>query len=60
MTVAERRLLTETIELAGRQASSRVVFGPHETNLGDDRALGSRHAAYDAARAAGGAGNSIT
>ena len=60
MTVAERRLLTETIELAGRQASSRVVFGPHETNLGDDRALGSRHAAYYAARAAGGAGIIIT
>lgn len=42
--------------LAGRRAPSRVVFGPHETNLGDGRALSDRHVAYYEERAAGGAG----
>ena len=37
-------------------AVSRVMFGPHETNLGDGRALSDRHVAYYARRAAGGAG----
>ena len=41
----------------GRQvAPSRLVFGPHETNLGQGRALSDRHVAYYARRAAGGAG----
>ena len=35
---------------------SRVVFGPHETNLARGRAIGARHVAYYARRAAGGAG----
>lgn len=35
---------------------SRVMFGPHETNLGDGRALSAAHVAYYARRAAGGAG----
>jgi 2,4-dienoyl-CoA reductase (NADPH2) len=39
---------------------SRVVFGPHETNLGRGRALSERHVAYYAARAAGGAGVVVT
>lgn len=39
---------------------SRVVFGPHETNLGRGRALSERHVAYYAARAAGGAGVIVT
>jgi mycofactocin system FadH/OYE family oxidoreductase 1 len=37
-------------------APSRVMFGPHETNLGDGRCLSVRHDAYYARRAAGGAG----
>jgi 2,4-dienoyl-CoA reductase (NADPH2) len=41
-------------------APSRVVFGPHETNLGRGRALSERHVAYYAARAAGGAGVIVT
>lgn len=41
-------------------APSRVVFGPHETNLGDGRALSDRHVAYYARRAAGGAGIVVT
>ncbi|WFR73847.1 hypothetical protein P9209_10160 [Prescottella defluvii] len=48
--------LTEQITLAGRTAPARVLFGPHETNLGDDRALSPRHVAYYARRARGGAG----
>ena len=52
--------LTEPVTLAGRTAQSRVVFGPHETNLGDRRALSARHVAYYQRRARGGAGVIIT
>lgn len=48
--------LVEPIEIGPRTAPSRVVFGPHETNLGYDRSLSDRHVAYYARRAAGGAG----
>ncbi|MFW3172669.1 mycofactocin system FadH/OYE family oxidoreductase 1 [Geodermatophilus sp. CPCC 206100] len=46
--------------LAGRTAPSRVLFGPHETNLGRGRALSDRHVAYYARRAAGGCGVLVT
>jgi len=46
--------------LAGRTAPSRVLFGPHETNLGRGRALSERHVAYYARRAAGGCGVVVT
>ncbi|WP_199430484.1 mycofactocin system FadH/OYE family oxidoreductase 1 [Qaidamihabitans albus] len=52
--------LTEPAELAGRTAPSRVLFGPHETNLGRGRALSDAHVAYYARRAAGGAGIVVT
>ncbi|GIF52686.1 mycofactocin system FadH/OYE family oxidoreductase 1 [Asanoa ferruginea] len=52
--------LTDPVNLAGRRAPSRVLFGPHETNLGRKRAISDRHAAYYAARAAGGAGIIVT
>jgi len=52
--------LVEPIELAGRRAPSRLVFGPHETNLGRRRGIGDRHVAYYRARAAGGAGIVVT
>lgn len=39
-----------------RIAPSRVMFGPHETNLGDRRALSNRHVAYYERRARGGCG----
>ncbi len=52
--------LVDPVAVAGRTAPSRVVFGPHETNLGEGRALGPRHVAYYAARAAGGAGVLVT
>ncbi len=37
-----------------------MLFGPHETNLGDDRGLSPRHVAYYARRARGGAGIVVT
>ncbi len=52
--------LTEPVAIAGRTAPSRVVFGPHETNLGRGRALSDRHVAYYGTRAAGGAGVVVT
>ena len=48
--------LTEPLPLAGRTAPCRVLFGPHETNLGHRQELSPRHVAYYARRAAGGAG----
>ncbi len=48
--------ITDPLSIRGRLAPSRVMFGPHETNLGDDRTFTARHAAYYARRAAGGAG----
>jgi 2,4-dienoyl-CoA reductase (NADPH2) len=51
---------TDPVTLGAREAPSRVVFGPHETNLGTDRALSARHVAYYEARAAGGAGVLVT
>jgi 2,4-dienoyl-CoA reductase-like NADH-dependent reductase (Old Yellow Enzyme family) len=52
--------LTDPVTLAGRTAASRVVFGPHETNLGQRRALSPRHVAYYLRRAQGGAGVIVT
>ncbi|MFE0201110.1 mycofactocin system FadH/OYE family oxidoreductase 1 [[Kitasatospora] papulosa] len=43
-----------------RTAPSRVMFGPHETNLGKGRSLTRRHVAYYERRAAGGAGLIVT
>src|SRR6476661_6570380 len=52
--------LTEQFTLAGHDVPSRVLFGPHETNLGDGRALSPRHVAYYERRARGGAGVIVT
>ncbi|MQA84844.1 MAG: mycofactocin system FadH/OYE family oxidoreductase 1 [Streptosporangiales bacterium] len=43
-------------QLRGRTARNRVMFGPHETNLGRRRTVSDRHVAYYRRRAAGGAG----
>jgi 2,4-dienoyl-CoA reductase (NADPH2) len=51
----DRRLL-EPLRLGSRTARNRVVFGPHETNLGRGRSLSERHVEYYRRRAAGGAG----
>lgn len=48
--------LLEAMALRDRMAPSRVMFGPHETNLGWDRSISERHVAYYERRAAGGAG----
>lgn len=56
MTVA----LTEGIGIGTTRAPSRVLFGPHETNLARDRDISDRHVAYYVARAAGGAGVLVT
>lgn len=53
-------MLTDPFPLGSFLAPSRVLFGPHETNLGRDRSLSERHVAYYAARAAGGAGIVVT
>ena len=48
--------LTDSLPLGGRSAPSRVLLGPHETNLGSGRAFSARHVAHYRRRAAGGAG----
>lgn len=53
-------VLTDPVTIGAVTAPSRVVFGPHETNLGRDRAISERHVAYYARRAAGGAGVIVT
>src|SRR5262249_59727244 len=51
----------EPLSLSGQaRARSRVMFGPHETNLARRRALSDRHVAYYRRRAAGGAGIVVT
>ncbi|BAH54379.1 mycofactocin system FadH/OYE family oxidoreductase 1 [Rhodococcus opacus] len=52
--------LTDPITLAGRRAPSRVLLGPHPTNLSAGRALSPRHVAYYERRARGGAGIVVT
>ncbi|WP_447002607.1 mycofactocin system FadH/OYE family oxidoreductase 1 [Saccharothrix isguenensis] len=52
--------MTDPVVLAGRTAPNRVLFGPHETNLGHRRGLSDRHVAYYRRRAAGGAGLLVT
>ncbi len=52
--------LTESADLGPRRVPSRVMFGPHETNLGQRRAISARHVAYYARRAAGGCGVIVT
>ncbi len=45
--------LVGPVTLRGRTASSRVLFGPHETNLARRREISDRHVGYYARRAAG-------
>ena len=52
--------LGDPVAVGPRTAPSRLLFGPHETNLADGRALSDRHVAYYARRAAGGAGVVVT
>lgn len=53
--------LVSPISLGGVAAPSRVMFGPHVTNLADDdRRFTARHTAYYERRARGGAGIVVT
>lgn len=53
--------LVEPLEVVrGVRAPSRVLFGPHVTNLGERRAISARHVAYYRERAAGGTGMLVT
>uniref|UniRef100_UPI00406BB63C oxidoreductase n=1 Tax=Pseudonocardia pini TaxID=2758030 RepID=UPI00406BB63C len=49
-------MLGEPVRVGARWAPSRVLFGPHVTNLGRGRTFSDRHRAYYAERAAGGCG----
>ncbi len=49
--------ILQPLEIGARRSPSRLMFGPHVTNLGDDdRSITERHVAYYAARARGGCG----
>lgn len=52
--------LLDPLTIGSVTAPCRVVFGPHETNLGRGRSITDRHVAYYARRAAGGAGVVVT
>jgi mycofactocin system FadH/OYE family oxidoreductase 1 len=52
--------LLEPLALGALRLTSRVVFGPHETNLADGRRFSERHAAYYRRRAQGGVGMIVT
>ena len=52
--------LLEPLVIGNRTAPTRVLFGPHETNLGWDRSFSERHTGYYARRARGGAGIIVT
>ena len=53
-------VLTDPLAIGSHTASNRIVFGPHETNLGYDRSFSNRHLAYYGRRAAAGAGIIVT
>ncbi len=52
--------LLSPVTLGGRSVRNRLMFGPHETNLGRGRTISERHVAYYARRAAGGCGTIVT
>ena len=54
------RGLFDALTIGRAVAANRVVFGPHVTNLGRDRSLSDRHAAYYERRARGGCGVVVT
>ncbi|MGI9577308.1 MAG: mycofactocin system FadH/OYE family oxidoreductase 1 [Microthrixaceae bacterium] len=52
--------LLDPFRIGRLTAPNRIVFGPHETNLGRGRTISDRHVAYYARRASGGAGVIVT
>ena len=53
-------MLLAPLDIAGSTAKNRLVFGPHETNLAEGRAIADAHVAYYGRRALGGAGIVVT
>ena len=53
-------MIVGPVPIRGRTAPSRVLFGPHPTNLARRREISDRHVAYYARRAAGGCGVIVT
>ncbi len=51
--------LLSPVRIGSVQAPNRVIFGPHETNLGKGRALSDRHVEYYRRRATGGCGTIV-
>jgi len=52
--------LVSPLTVGRATARTRLLFGPHPTNLGDGRRLSARHTAYYRRRAAGGTGIVVT
>ncbi|HEV7209287.1 MAG TPA: mycofactocin system FadH/OYE family oxidoreductase 1 [Mycobacteriales bacterium] len=52
--------LLAPVDVGSRRARNRLMFGPHETNLGLGRAFSAAHQAYYARRALGGCGIVVT
>jgi mycofactocin system FadH/OYE family oxidoreductase 1 len=52
--------LLEPVDVGSKRAPNRLLFGPHETNLGSGRAISARHVAYYGRRATGGCGVIVT
>jgi len=52
--------LLAPVQIGSRLTANRIMFGPHETNLGDGRAFSARHVGYYRQRAIGGAGILVT
>jgi len=51
--------LLSSVRLGNVEASNRIMFGPHTTNLGTGRAISGSHVAYYERRAVGGAGTIV-
>ncbi len=50
------RVLFDPVAIGEKTAKNRILFGPHETNLGVGRSISKRHVAYYRRRAEGGCG----
>lgn len=58
--MAAESALLQPCDLRGRTLRNRIVFGPHETNLAERRAVSRRHLEYYLRRVRGGVGMVVT